>query len=316
MDCRISVIIPVYNSVKTLERAVKSVLEQTYREFEILLIDDGSTDGSGTLCDSYSLHYQEISVIHTPNRRQGAARNTGIKNAAGDFIFFLDADDYILPDTLELLLNALESHSADISVCASFLERNGKIQTEPDTDFVLEMPVYEALKSYTEGTVYASHCPCDKLYRKKVFNNTGFTEDRYFEDLCSVFRFVGQADKVVYIDKKRYCYVCTPGSTMRRPFGANNYDAIYGYNALKEYLSVKYPDLASKAEALSFNSILYCVGETFRLHKQNEMNDKLIWAVSMAERIDVHCLSLKKKALRLVLIKFPRLYGKIYSITK
>lgn len=118
-DPLISIIIPVYNSERYLEKCVNSVLNQTYKNLEIILVDDGSTDLSPRMCDAFSVQDSRIKVIHQENQRQAAARNTGIEVASGEYIMFVDSDDYIADDMCEYLMDGALSYHADIAICGS-----------------------------------------------------------------------------------------------------------------------------------------------------------------------------------------------------
>ena len=124
--CEISVIVPVYNKKRYIKKAVKSVLNQTFEDFELLLIDDGSTDGSGAVCDDLSELDQRIKVFHTPNHGVSAARNLGIKNAKGRFVGFIDADDSVHKTFLEKLFNSITRNDSGLAVCNYYEVKNGK----------------------------------------------------------------------------------------------------------------------------------------------------------------------------------------------
>ena len=122
----ISIIVPVYNKINTIKNAVSSVLNQTFEDFELLLIDDGSTDGSSLICDELAAGDQRVRVIHTDNRGVSAARNTGLENAAGKYISFIDADDQIDKTFLEKLHDSMTENSADLAVCDYYEIRKGR----------------------------------------------------------------------------------------------------------------------------------------------------------------------------------------------
>ena len=144
--CEISVIVPVYNKKRYIKKAVKSVLNQTFEDFELLLIDDGSTDGSGAVCDDLSELDQRIKVFHTPNHGVSAARNLGIKNAKGRFVGFIDADDFIHETFLEKLYNSITQNNSGLAVCNYYEVKNGKKSIHSIKNYNSGCDVFEYLR--------------------------------------------------------------------------------------------------------------------------------------------------------------------------
>ena len=166
-----SVIVPVYNVKDFLEKCVDSVLRQTERDFELLLIDDGSTDGSGALCDELAGRDNRIRVIHQENKGLGGARNTGIEAASGDWLLFLDSDDWIEPETLEKALTAGEQQNADMVL---FGFRSVDMQGKELGIFLDALPKNEPLSPKTHKDLLLCYpCAWNKLYKKRLFLETG-----------------------------------------------------------------------------------------------------------------------------------------------
>lgn len=204
----ISVIVPVYNVQDYVVRCIKSVQNQTLRDFELLLIDDGSTDLSGNLCDNISRFDERIRVIHKKNGGLSDARNTGINLAKGQYIFFVDSDDWIDNDTLELLWNIALEEDADIVECSY---RN------VFCDHVEEESANTGEMIVGNGT-YAMQCQLDwryfksvawnKLYRRELFaDGKRYPAGRYHEDEFFTHQVFYAAEKLVYIDISKYNYV-------------------------------------------------------------------------------------------------------------
>ncbi|MGZ5551627.1 MAG: glycosyltransferase family 2 protein, partial [Nitrososphaeraceae archaeon] len=146
MKDKISIIIPVYNGVKYLPKCIDSVLNQTYKNLEIILVDDGSTDESGKICDTYSLKDNRIKVVHKQNGGLSDARNTGLKIATSEYIGFVDSDDFIESDMYEILLKTLYAYDADIVQCASYKIIDEKINPEHYSGTVEQFDSYSALE--------------------------------------------------------------------------------------------------------------------------------------------------------------------------
>ena len=174
---RISVIIPVYNVKPYLPQCLDSVLRQTYRELEILLIDDGSTDGSGEICDDYARRDARIRVFHTENRGLAAARNFGLDRASGAFLSFVDSDDWIEDNAMEVLLEAQRRYRADITaaeVCREWLNSTRRKKTEKD---IRVLCGEEILPAYMKGMLW--DVVWNKLYSRELFTRLRFPTITY-----------------------------------------------------------------------------------------------------------------------------------------
>lgn len=198
----ISVIVPVYNVEQYLRPCLDSLLGQTYRELEILLIDDGSPDGSGAICDEYAEKDGRIRVFHTENRGVSAARNLGLKEAKGDYIGFVDSDDWIEPEMYELLTRNLEETGSDVSICGIYYEnlKLGKKAFSAETVF-RDGEILEALMA-KKITVHI----WNKLYRRKVLDHVSFPEGIVFEDEYFIFDAMDSAETVSLITPQLYHY--------------------------------------------------------------------------------------------------------------
>ena len=166
----LTIIIPVYNTEKYLERCVESVRNQTYDNLEIILIDDGSTDASGGICDRLAEEDGRIVVLHKKNGGQSSARNMGLDIATGELIGFVDSDDYIVPDMYETLYNLMNEYEAEIS-CCNFEKRGLKGHEEYNSDVLDEVSVFsreESLKTLLECKRIA-YVVWNKLYKRKTF---------------------------------------------------------------------------------------------------------------------------------------------------
>ena len=180
----ISIIVPVYNVEKYLTRCIDSILNQTFTDFELILVDDGSTDKSGVICDKYSKIDSRIKVIHSKNEGAAQARNYGLDIAKGKFIGFVDSDDYINRDMYQILYENINKYNCDICVCGhqSFQDKV-KVAFEDSKEEIIEFDNKLALKNYfldyedSERVMYT--IIWDKLYRRELFKNLRFPKGKF-----------------------------------------------------------------------------------------------------------------------------------------
>lgn len=208
---RISVIIPVYNSEEYLDKCLGSVLGQTFEDFEIIAVNDGSTDSSLEILSDYAGRYGEkIKIITQENQGQSAARNRGLEEATGEFISFVDSDDYIHEELLEKAFAAAEKNSADLVCFGAYEDKGGKIGEYN----------YSKFNTLPAQLRYILHeaAPWNKLIKKSLLidNNLKFTEGIIYEDFELIPQLVLHAAKIFYLDERLYYYVIHENSTMRQ----------------------------------------------------------------------------------------------------
>ncbi|HFI0358289.1 TPA: glycosyltransferase family 2 protein [Streptococcus suis] len=203
----LSVIIPVYQVEKYLKRCINSVLAQKFNSYEIILVDDGSTDSSPEICDEYSIEYPHISVIHKENGGLSDARNVGIKHAAGEYIFFLDSDDWISPTMFESLKEIISSKKHDIihfdlQFCKN--EQSNCVKCELNKKEFSGIVAFQKMLECTDITSFST----DKLYRVSLFleNRIEFPVGAYYEDLGTIYKLFLVADSVYYTNQVYYYY--------------------------------------------------------------------------------------------------------------
>lgn len=223
---KISVIIPVYNTEKWLPKCMDSVLSQTYPNLEILLINDGSTDSSGSLCDSYAQKHPQIQAHHQTNQGLSATRNTGLDMASGEYIFFLDSDDYLEPSALELLYDSFKRNDADL-VIGSYQTVDTSNQPLTKEDF--SYPSTETIISEKEFWDFSIHhvaatIACSKLYPKKIWDNLRFPVGKIHEDNAVIHSVVKQCKKIVCLNQVVLNYRSTPDSITTTSFRLANLD--------------------------------------------------------------------------------------------
>ena len=241
----VSVIIPVYNVEKYLKECIDSVLNQTYDNFEIILVDDGSTDSSGKICDEYSSKDARITVIHKKNEGQSVARNKGIERSSGDWLYFPDSDDYIADDMFETLLKKAVTEKADIVIfdAYSFSDDGGKVRqsyiSKKDYPACSGKDMFSALQKNGDF-----HCPLWSMFYNGEFlrnSNIRMIPGIIYEDSVFGFQIMTQASRVVQERRTFYFRRYRSGSTMTQT--EKNYRHFHSrcevYRAVRDFCSEK-----------------------------------------------------------------------------
>lgn len=255
---KVSVIIPVFNVKDYLEKCVGSILAQTYKNTEILLIDDGSTDGSSQLCDKLALRSDKVTVIHQENRGVSNARNIGIERATGDFITFVDADDYVAEVMIAELYDAISKERSDISICGTFIFRSGQ---QPYVDMGLfKQQTYDNNKAIKK-LLYQddiTNSVFGRLYRKSLFKNVRFPEDISIgEDLDLNYSLFLCARKITVIPQKMYFYFQRDGSAMHSTFNDKRLDGLRVTQKIYDNVKDTNQELLRAAESKMFTEVVY-----------------------------------------------------------
>ncbi len=244
---RISVIVPVYNTENWLQECVDSILSQTYCNLEILLIDDGSTDSSPALCDSYAQIYPQIKICHQSNQGLSAARNTGLDMASGSYIFFLDSDDFLEPDALETMYLTLTDNDADL-IIGAYRKVNAtgeslEIEGFPYSSNITTISEEDFWQLSTRKAV--AIVAWSKLYPRRLWDKLRFPVGKIHEDNAVLHQIIEQCEKIVCLNQIILNYRSTPDSIMNQPFRLSNLDKAEVLNGQILYLCKKgYTDLA------------------------------------------------------------------------
>lgn len=250
MEEIVSIIVPVYNTKPYLKRCVDSVLCQTYPKFELILVDDGSTDGSGMLCDEIAYSDPRIRVIHQKNGGVSAARNSGLKNLNGDFLLFLDSDDTIESITLQKCIEAMQKNSADVAIFGwKAYQENQLVDSGIYGGGILEDSKQMIKDILADRHIYGGGYP-NKLWRvNSFFDNAGYfpmfnTDLSYVEDMEWVIRMLKKAKKVVLLDYYFYNYLLRENSASQSA-EKNEQRLIAYHDSMKQFVVDlgDYPDL-------------------------------------------------------------------------
>ena len=267
---KISVIIPVYNSEKYLEKCLESILSQTLSDFEIILIDDGSNDNSLEIIKKYAANHSNIIYKSKPNEGQAVARNLGIEMATGEFICFIDSDDYIEKDMLEILYENGIKNNSDIIIC-DYLE---DFQNKSIYKKSLYIDSENLIKSY----IVCVAGPCSKIIKTDLIKQNGlkFLENNIYEDLAVIPTLALYTNNISYCKKPFYHYVIRTNSTMQQTKYNKKLESIFNVmDYLSEHFSQKGYD--EELEFLYINHLLYAgCGRFLKYKNTDEMILKII----------------------------------------
>lgn len=242
MEPLISIIIPVYNVEKYIGRCIESVLAQTYRNIELILVDDESKDSSGDVCDFYAGKDERVKVIHKKNEGAGEARNTGIDVAKGECFVFIDSDDYVSEEYIEILYRTLEEEKCDIVQC------DYEVGVEEKFDFEKRNVLRkEVLDNHT--TFYTRNTKIliwGKIFRRELFDDIRYPKVSEHDDEFIVYKLLYAATKIVLIHHKMYYYFQAPNSIMRNEKRFYSENFIRAYNERIQYFSDRNEDMLVK----------------------------------------------------------------------
>lgn len=260
---KISIIVPVYDVEQFLSRCLESILSQTFQDFEVILVNDGSTDNSYQICLEYARRDTRVVIIDKENGGLSSARNAGLNVAKGEYIGFVDSDDYIAPDMYDLLYKNIVSYGADISICSFYLVySDGRIIHTKPKGICKCMSNEEAIRTLLSTKQFENHA-WDKLYKKALFNQIRFPENELFEDIAVMHRLLDNCRKVIYESKPEYYYVQRPGSIVNSSFNIKKLQFVKQCQRVVDFSKSKgglYDKEAQTYLALASLWLLYQVG--------------------------------------------------------
>lgn len=234
---QISVIVPVYNVQRYLRRCVDSILSQTFSDLEVILVDDGSPDRCGAICDEYAAADPRVKVIHKPNGGLSSARNAGIEAAAGEYLAFVDSDDWLDADMFEQLHRLCTARGAQIAECSyRSIYRDTVTEETPCTAGVIEAGPSEAIRGILEWKHFKP-VAWNKLYHRSVIGSTRYPEGWLHEDEFTTYKFFAAAKKLVYLDVSKYNYDRSrTDSITGEAFREANLDSCFALRERREFL--------------------------------------------------------------------------------
>ena len=270
----ISVIVAAYNIEAYIERGVESICRQTYRNLEIIVVDDGSTDQTGVICDRLMAEDQRVRVIHKANGGPAEARNVGIAQAGGSYIGFVDGDDWIDPDMYEKMLGALLEQNADIAICR--YRQVHKTHTEDaSVDRAILFEGQEALQYYVEEReeFAIQNAAWNKLYRREILTDVSFPAGKWYEDIMFATMALSRARRCIYLDTAYYNYIIDrEGSIMNTQINPRTFtDQIPAYREKTRFLqNLGRQDLADIHDYFFYKRLLLFYSQL----KERELPDR------------------------------------------
>lgn len=265
-----TIVIPVYNTEAYLQECVKSVIKQTFKGLEIILVDDGSTDSSPSLCDTLAQQDERIRVVHKKNGGLSSARNAGVLIAKGQYIGFIDSDDYIHPEMYQQMYDAIQAYHSRIICC-------GRYDVYTDHTQIGLVPQKEEVISYVEGIRRIltwngmDGSACDKVFELSLFQNLSFPEGELNEDVAVMYRLIQRAESMALIPMPFYYYRHRGGSITLNGFGKAQLDSLKHSGELLRYLEENIPELISEATYYRTQTLM---GTIFYLTNSSRENRK------------------------------------------
>lgn len=262
----ISVIVPIYNVESYLMSCLDSLLDQTFKDFEVILVDDGSKDLSGAIADKYAKKDPRFKVIHQENKGLSGARNTGLKEAKGLYISFLDSDDYFHPDFLNLMFQTAENEQTDIVFCKLQHTKElyqGNLPALKLSQFKTKR-YFKPFEDFLTRKELATQV-CIKLYKRETLGDLTFKDGIYFEDVLFTTLFMGRAKSAAFLDAPLYYYVANDNSIMRTSYNEKKVMSyvtvikeIYNYAVenKKEYLPLVQKNILNKRVKMTMNQAI------------------------------------------------------------
>ena len=273
----ISVVVPVYNVAQYLPDCVKSIFAQNVTDMEVILVDDGSTDNSGALCDQYVKKYSIVKVIHQKNAGLSAARNTGIEAAKGEFITFVDSDDMLADGFISTALELAKTYQADFIAFSH-------VRCEAETQWPMKCPsqsedckprVYDErvqkMQKFLIGTEIGTTAWA-KVYRRELFETIRYPVGKYHEDVFTTYKVVDKANRVVTLSQVGYLYRKSPNSITTSGFSEKRLDSIQGKKEQLAFIRAHYPSLNKEAET----GVIYACNQCLMLMAKAGYKNKAV----------------------------------------
>lgn len=274
----ISVLVPIFNSEKELRKCLDSIINQTYENLEIIIVNDGSTDKSGEICDEYQQKDQRIKAIHQKNRGIASTRNVCLSNATGDYIAFVDSDDSILPDMYRDMLEKSLETNADIVIC-DFKNVYPEDMPKEDTPVIPFEEGEISPKKYADK-VSGEHCGAlsiawNKLYKRHLFENITYPDGKIHEDDATIHRICHNCKKIFYMKKTYYLYYKNREGIMHKKFSAERLDSTDAIlDRINFFSDNEYPDsMIYKCELFLISDFISSIRN---LDKKNKEDRKTI----------------------------------------
>lgn len=322
MEPKVSIIVPVYNVEQYLPKCIESILNQTYRNLEIILVNDGSTDSSGSICDEYASKDPRIKVLQQKNSGVSAARNYGLEIADGEYIGFVDSDDWLDDDMYSSLVDLAESNQADLAICGYYvnndIDPSIKKEKAPER-LTQEMAIVKCLDIdyFSLGTSL-----WNKLFKSSLIKGHKLKLDESLvigEDMLFVCQFILEAETIIHSPQPKYHYAINDTGAINMKFHSKKASVIDAHRKLEELIHNQYPQLdvvVRKRSAInSYNLLRQAMGSSYSdtaviQRFQEDIAREYQYVFSRIGR------SLKERIIFLLITKYPGIYRSFRSVVK
>ncbi|MFT8342950.1 MAG: glycosyltransferase [Clostridium beijerinckii] len=310
----ISVIVPVYNVEKYLPQCIDSILNQTEKNLEIILVDDGSLDNSGKICDEFSKRDDRIIVIHKKNNGLSSARNAGLEIARGNYIGFVDSDDWLDKTMYEVLLKLLKENNSDISCCDFFKTANGNDSIPHiDNEIINSYNNLESLNNFYNGLYTQTVVAWNKLYKRELFKDISYPIGKIHEDEGTTYKLYYKANKITYTNRPLYYYRITPNSITTSKFNKKRLDIIYVYDEKVKFIkNINNEEIYSKTLKWYLFKLINCY---FECSNNIENNTEYLTLINqkVSETYKSYIQSNKKQLHWIILFSIFKISPKLYK---
>lgn len=310
----ISVIVPVYNVEKYLPQCIDSILNQTEKNLEIILVDDGSLDNSGKICDEFSKKDDRIVVIHKKNNGLSSARNAGLEIAKGNYIGFVDSDDWLDKSMYEILLKLLKENNSDISCCDFFKTANsdGSIP-HIDNEIINSYNNIESLNNFYNDLYTQTVVAWNKLYKRELFKDISYPVGKIHEDEGTTYKLYYKANKITYTNRPLYYYRITPNSITTSKFNKKRLDIIDVYDEKVKFIkNINNEEIYSKTLKWYLFKLINCY---FECSNNIENNTEYLTLINhkVSETYKSYIQSNKKQLHWIILFSIFKMNPKLYK---
>ncbi len=289
---KISIIVPIYNVSSQLPRCLKSLKLQTFKELEIILVDDGSPDDCGEICDRFAADDPRFHVLHKTNEGVARARNDGLKLATGEYIAFADSDDWYRKDALSLLYSLLQKTGADYAVggCQKVYEmEDGSLKVRREK----ELPAEETVKNSDEvlkNILTGGSAIWNRLFRREVLEGLSFPVGRINDDEVMALHAAARCDRIAFTTEKTYYYRIRKNSITTSAFSLRNMDVYRNAKENLEFIQAERPALSRYAEYKLIKTLLYCRLHLMKLPRSTERDEALAEVKAVLREEDLRLL--------------------------
>lgn len=271
---RISIIVPVYKVEPYIKRCVDSILAQSYKNIEVILVDDGSPDKSGTICDEYAALDSRVKVIHQKNMGLSEARNNGIREATGDYLCFIDSDDFVHCDYCRGLLSLSKEYNAPMAVCGYEFTLGDSVIINQENYDVTVRDRKEAIHHLinNENTNYV----WGRIYKRELFDGLQFERGRLCEDIAIMYKLVNRCDIVVYTDAPYYGYYDNSRSITSTISSKLEYHTMIGWYEQYQFCKENYPELTERCLKQTLHYYLLVYSYSYSMKDENLLNARKV----------------------------------------